>query len=72
MLVVTSGTERTRWWFALRNGGFFLVGGGLGVFTYGLVSHGTAGVFPWGGLLFGTAVVATRSALLPRRRERRR
>ena len=71
MLVVTSGTERPRWWFALRSGAFFLVGGGLGVFTYGLISHDTTGALPWGGLLLGTAVAATLSALFPRRQDRR-
>ncbi|MFE7327492.1 hypothetical protein ACFU8W_21325, partial [Streptomyces sp. NPDC057565] len=51
MLVVTSGIERPRWWFALRSGAFFLVGGGLAVFTYGMFSHRTAGALP--SLFFG-------------------
>ena len=72
MLVVTSGIERPRWWLALRSGGSFLVGGGLGVFAYGVVEHRTAGALPWGGLVFGAAVAATLGALFPRRRERRR
>ncbi|MET9406157.1 hypothetical protein ABZX90_10340 [Streptomyces sp. NPDC002935] len=67
-----SERERPRWWFGLRGGAFFLLGGGLGVIAYGLFRHRALGALPWGGLLFGTAVAATLGALFPRRREGRR
>ncbi|MEU4169885.1 hypothetical protein AB0F46_23770 [Streptomyces sp. NPDC026665] len=69
---MTSTTERPRWWFALRGGAAFLVGGALGLIAYeGIRRHSIASA-PWSGLLLGTVVAAAFGALFPRRERRRR
>lgn len=72
MCVVTSGIVRPRWRVAMRSGGLFLVGGGLGIVVYGLIAHPyrLVGASAWGGLVFGAAVAATTSALFPGRGRR--
>ncbi|MGW7253379.1 hypothetical protein [Streptomyces sp. NPDC054834] len=66
---MTSDMDRPRWRFALRGFAFFLVGGGLGAFTYATLAHRPGGV-AWGGMLLGASACATLSALRPRRRRR--
>ena len=71
MPVVTSGIEHARWGLALRSGAFFVVGGGLGVLVYGLVSDRSLSALPWGWLLFGAVVATVSGGLLPGRQRRR-
>ncbi|MFG2918310.1 transposase [Kitasatospora sp. NPDC048298] len=48
----------------------FLVCGGTTLFVFGTVAHRPGGRAPWGGLLFGAAVCATLTVVLPPRRRR--
>jgi hypothetical protein len=48
----------------------FFVGGGLGSFAYGVMSHRPMSGMPWGWVLFGAIVRATLGALSPGRHRR--
>ncbi|MFJ9729322.1 hypothetical protein ACIRP3_41940 [Streptomyces sp. NPDC101209] len=64
---MTAYKDRPLWWLGLRGFVLFLVGGGLGVFAYTMVSQ-RPDPMPWGGVLFGGVVCGTLSALFAKRR----
>ncbi|MFB7502521.1 hypothetical protein [Streptomyces broussonetiae] len=64
-------TGRSRWWYGLRGFAFVLLGGGLGAFTYGALTH-RPGAMPWGGMFFGAVVCGVLGAAFPPRRRRPR